>query len=147
MWSGSVECMDLHNTNSWTHQFRYSPDARAKSRDGHWRCLWTIKTVSDVFRKRYMRFFCLVFFWRQLQSGGVRQELTRQDSMRCGVFIFQLGFLHYTNTSWIIVQHRTNVMPFMCFVFMSTQIWLIDKLKSVVVSSGTHLPSGRKGRG
>lgn len=46
------------------------------------------------------------FYWliqRQLQPGGARQELTRQDSTRCGVFVFQLGFLHYTNTSCIIV--------------------------------------------
>lgn len=38
---------------------------------------------------------------RQLQSDEARQDLTRQGSMRCGVFIFQLAFLHYTNTSCI----------------------------------------------
>lgn len=71
---------------------------------------WCLKKVWYI----YAWFYLLI--QRQLQPGGVRQELTRQDSTRCGVFIFQLGFLHYTNASCIIVcwnAYRKRMSPYL----------------------------------
>lgn len=71
--------------------------------------------VCRLKRQVYAWFYLLI--QRQLQPGGARQELTRQDSTRCGVFIFQLGFLHCTNTSCIMVcwnDYRKPTSPCSC---------------------------------
>lgn len=131
----------------WTHQYGSFSDMRVKARD--FGCLGTTKTESGVWKSRVYIYACFyLLIQKQPQPGGVRQELTRQDSTRCGVFIFQLGFLHYTNASCIIVcwnTYRKQTSPCLwALCSCQCKYGQEDQCKVLVVFSGAHWPPGRK---
>lgn len=66
---------------------------------------------------------------RQLQTDEARQDLTRQGSMRCGVFIFQLAFLHYTITS-CITDNPLGMVVYISLLLHSVRMcrWQTDRL-------------------